>query len=78
MSHEDFLKLPKEDQEYFQKVMRIARVAVEANKRVGNSKDKIKKATSNNMKFKMPGLVQKENMDAVNSQGGVYLSLIHI
>ena len=24
------------------------------------------------MKFKMPGLVQKENMDAVNSQGGVY------
>lgn len=72
MSHEDFLKLPKEDQEYFQKVMRIARVAVEANKRVGNSKDKIKKATSNNMKFKMPGLVQKENMDAVNSQGGVY------
>lgn len=71
MAKDDFDKLPEEDQDYFKKVMRIARVAVEANRRVGNSKEKIKKATSDNMKFKMPGVVLKENMDAVNSTGGV-------
>lgn len=71
MSKEDFDKLPEEEQEYFKKVMRIARVAVEANRRVGNSKEKIKKATSDNMKFKMPGVVLKENQDAVNSNGGI-------
>ena len=71
MSKEDFDRLPEEEQEYFKKVMRIARVAVEANRRVGNSKEKIKKATSDNMKFKMPGVVLKENQDAINSNGGI-------
>lgn len=72
MSKEDFDKLPEDEQEYFKRVMRIARVAVEANRRVGNSKEKIKKATSDSMKFKMPGAVLKENMEAVNNTGGVY------
>lgn len=72
MKKEDFDKLPEEQQDYLKKVMRIARVAVEANRRVGNSKEKIKKATSDSIRFKMPGAVQKENMDAVNSNGGVY------
>lgn len=72
MSKDDFDKLSPDEQEYFKRVMRIARVAVEANRRVGNSKEKIKKATSDNMRFKMPGAVLKENMDAVNNSGGVY------
>ncbi len=72
MSKEDFDKLPEDEQEYFKRVMRIARVAVEANRRVGNSKEKIKKATSDSMRFKMPGAVLKENMEAVNNTGGVY------
>lgn len=72
MSKEDFDKLLEDEQEYFKRVMRIARVAVEANRRVGNSKEKIKKATSDSMKFKMPGAVLKENMEAVNNTGGVY------
>lgn len=71
MKKEDFDKLPIETQEYLKGVMKIARIAVEANRRVGNSKEKIKKATSENMRFKMPGTDLKENMDAVNANGGI-------
>lgn len=67
MKKEDFDNLPESTQDYLKGVMKIARIAVEANKRVGNSKDKIKKDTADNMRFKMPGVVLKENMDAVNS-----------
>lgn len=72
ISKDDFDKLPEEEQEYFKKVMRIARVAVEANRRKGLSKEAIKKNSSDAVRFKMPGVVQKENMEAVNSTGGVY------
>lgn len=72
MKKEDFDKLPEEQQDYLKKVMRIARVAVEANRRKGTSLETIKRETSNTMRFKMPGVVQKENLDAVNSNGGVY------
>lgn len=74
MKKEDFDKLPTETQEYLKGVMKIARIAVEANRRVGNSKEKIRKATSENMKFKMPGQVLKENKDAVMANGGIKYS----
>ena len=74
MKKEDFDKLPTETQEYLKGVMKIARIAVEANRRVGNSKEKIRKATSENMKFKMPGQVLKENKDAVMANGGMKYS----
>lgn len=69
MRKEDFDELPESTQEYLKGVMRIARIAVEANKRVGNTREKIKKETSDNMRFKMPGVVLKENMDAIRSSG---------
>ena len=71
MSKEEFDSLPREEQDYLKKVMRIARVAVEANRRRGLSKEDIKKGTAGSMKFKMPGAVLKENMDAVNNNGGI-------
>lgn len=74
MKKEDFDKLPTETQEYLKGVMKIARIAVEANRRVGNSKEKIRKATSDNMRFKMPGQVLKENQDAINANGGMKYS----
>lgn len=71
MKKEDFDELPKGTQEYLRGVMKIARIAVEANRRVGNSKDKIKKETSASIRFKMPGTDLKENMDALNANGGI-------
>lgn len=71
MSKDEFDNLPEEEQDYLKKIMRIARIAVEANKRVGNSKEDIKKATSSALKFKMPGVVLKENTEAVNNNGGI-------
>ena len=65
MKKEEFDRLPEDQQDYLKKVMKIARVAVEANRRVGNSKEKIKKATSDVMKFKMPGVILKENQEAL-------------
>lgn len=65
MSKEQFDALSKEEQEFITGTMKIARIAVEANKRLGRTKEQIRKDTSDAIKFKMPGLVQKENMEAV-------------
>lgn len=76
MSKEQFDSLPEQEQEMMKGVMKLARLAVEANRRVGNSKEKIKKATSDSIRFQMPGKVQRENMEAIsqsrveNSRGG--------
>lgn len=65
MSKEDFDALSKEEQERIKGVMKIARIAVEANKRKGKSREQVKK-DSQVPKFLMPGVIQKENMEAVN------------
>lgn len=67
MKKEDFDKLPKDKQEYIKKVLRIAKYAVDANRRLGKKKEDIVKATQSDLQFKMPGLVQKENMDALKA-----------
>lgn len=67
MSREDFDKLPTETQEYLKGVMRIARIAVEGNRRLGRTKEQIRKDTADSIRFKMPGTALKENMDAVNA-----------
>lgn len=72
MSKEEFDGLDASMQDYLKKVMRLARVAVESDRRLGKTREQIKKDTSENMRYKMPGLLQKENMDAVSSDGGVY------
>lgn len=64
MSKEQFDELPEKDQVFIQGVMKIARIAVEANRRLGKSRDQMKKETEV-PRFQMPGAVQRENMDAI-------------
>lgn len=66
MSKEQFDELPEKDQVFVQGVMKIARIAVEANRRLGKSRDQMKKETEV-PKFQMPGAVQRENMDAITN-----------
>ena len=49
--------------------MKIARKAVEANRRLGRTRDQIRKDTSDAIKFKMPGTAQRENMEAIKEAG---------
>lgn len=65
MSKEEFDKLDPGRQEYMKKIMRIARYAVEARRRAGISKEKIKKESEKSSRFKMPGVEQKENLSAL-------------
>lgn len=65
MSKEQFDALGEEEKKFITGVMKIARIAVEANKRMGRSREQIRKDTSGSIRFKMPGLVQKENMEAI-------------
>ena len=65
MSKEQFDTLSEEEQKFITGVMKIARTAVEANKRMGRSKDQVRKDTSDSIRFQMPGKVQRENMDAL-------------
>ena len=65
MSKEQFDALPEDEKEFITGTMKIARIAVEANKKLGRTKEQIKKDTSDAIKFKMPGVVQRENMEAV-------------
>lgn len=67
MSKEEFDGLDANMQEYLKKVMRLARVAVESDRRLGKTREQINKDTSENMKYKMPGLLQKENLEAIKS-----------
>ena len=64
MSKDDFDALEEKDQIFIKGVMKIARIAVEANRRMGKTREQIKKE-ANVPRFQMPGVVQKQNMDAV-------------
>lgn len=66
MSKEDFDALDEEEKTFITGVMKIARIAVEANKRMGRTREQVKKDTSEAIKFKMPGTAQRENMEAIN------------
>lgn len=65
MSKEQYDALDEEEQRFITGVMKIARIAVEANKRMGRSREQIRKDTADSIRFKMPGTAQKENMEAV-------------
>lgn len=65
MSKEDFDALDEEEKTFITGVMKIARIAVEANKRMGRTREQVKKDTSEAIKFKMPGTAQRENMEAI-------------
>lgn len=67
MSKETYDALPQEEKDFITGTMKIARIAVEANRKLGRTKEQIKKDTADAVKFKMPGVVQKENMKAVKN-----------
>lgn len=67
MSKETYDALPQEEKDFITGTMKIARIAVEANRKLGRTKEQIKKDTADAVKFKMPGVVQKENMEAVKN-----------
>lgn len=67
MSKETYDALPQEEKDFITGTMKIARIAVEANRKLGRTKEQIKKDTADAVKFKMPGVIQKENMEAVKN-----------
>ena len=69
MSKEEFDSLEEEEQVFIKGVMKVARIAVEANKRCGKSREQVKKEAEV-PKFMMPGVVQKENMNAIKQAKG--------
>ena len=64
MSKDDFDKLEEKDQVFIKGVMKIARIAVEANRRMGKTREQVKKE-AHVPRFQMPGIVQKQNMEAI-------------
>lgn len=60
MTKEDFLQYPIEEQEALKKTLKLAKVAVEADKRKHLSTDAVKKATADSIKHPMPGKGLKE------------------
>lgn len=65
MSKETYDGLPDDEKTLIVGAMRIARIAVEANRRLGRTREQIRKDTSDSIRFKMPGVVQRENMEAL-------------
>lgn len=69
MSREQFEELSDEEKTFIVGVMKVARIAVEANRRLGRTREQIRKDTSDSIRFKMPGAVLKDNMEALESSG---------
>lgn len=65
MSKEDFDALDSDKQSYIKKVMKCARIAVEADRRLGKTREQIRSDTADSMRFNMPGVIQRQNMDAL-------------
>lgn len=66
MKKEDFDALPENMQDYLKKVMKLARIAVEADKRCGKTKEQIRKESSGRH-YQMPGAILSENLNAIKA-----------
>ena len=64
MTREDFDNYNEEEQEALKKTLKFARVAVEANKRRGLSKEQVQEATRDAIRHPMPGAGLSENRRA--------------
>lgn len=67
MTREDFLSYSPEEQEALKKTLKLAKIAVEANKRRGLSKEQVEEATRDSIRHPMPGAGLSENRTAYNS-----------
>lgn len=65
MSQEQFESLPEDEKVFITGVMKVARIAVEANRKLGHTREEVRSATEKDVKFQMPGRVQRENMEAL-------------
>lgn len=65
MKREEYDELEDSQKNYIQKVMKFARIAVEADKRCGKTREQVRDDTADSIRFKMPGVVQQQNMDAL-------------
>lgn len=61
MSQEDFDSLPEADQMAIRKARKLAKVAIDADKRKGMSKEQVRDATRTSIQHPMPGTGLKEN-----------------
>ena len=61
MSKEDFDSLTENEQVSLKRALKLARVAIQADKRRGLNKDKVMKETKNAIAHPMPGVGMKEN-----------------
>lgn len=61
MSKEDFDKLLPSEQTSLKRALKLARIAIEADKRKGLSKEQVAEATKSAIKHVMPGVGMKEN-----------------
>lgn len=67
MTKEDFLSYSEEEQEALKKTLKLAKIAVEANKRRGLTKEQVAEATRDAIRHPMPGAGLAENRTAYNS-----------
>ena len=65
LTKEEFDALDTKMQTYYRRVMKIAKYAVMANRRLGRKKEDIRRDADESSKFLMPGVEQKINMEAV-------------
>lgn len=66
MTREEFEGYSEEEQTALKKCLKLAKVAVEADKRRNMSLDDVKKATTDSIRHPMPGTDLKENTEAYN------------
>lgn len=64
MTKEEFLSYSPEEQEALKKTLKLAKIAVEANKRRGLSKEQVEEATRDAIRHPMPGAGLSENRRA--------------
>ncbi len=67
MREEDYNQLLPSEQTALKRALKLARAAIEANKRKGLSRSSIEEATRSSIKHPMPGTGLKENMTAYNN-----------
>ena len=64
MSQKDFDELPENEQLSLKRALRLARVAIEADKRKGFTKEDVQKLTQDAIRHPMPGAGLKDNQTA--------------
>ena len=65
MSKEQYDALDDKTKDYLKKVFKIAKIAVDADRRVGRSREEIKEEGRKSTRFQMPGVVGKQNEKAI-------------